>query len=283
MRAVFALVLIAGIGLAGFAVYMAQGFLADMRAEVQRLEAEQAKFPQLTRIAVVTEEKAYGEALDPDTVRLIAWQADSVPEGAFTDLDVLFPAGADPRFVVRRFEPFEPIIAVKVTEPGEDAGLTSRLSRGMRAFAIRVDVTSGVSGFLRPGDRVDVYWTGDGGSDTIVGSAITKLIDTNVRIIAVDQIADTERSAPVVARTITVEATPQQVASLAQAQSSGRLSLSLVGANDDDVAEAVAVDQVGLLGIEEIVPEVVVEERVCTTRVRKGAETIEEVIPCPTN
>ncbi|MEM6740745.1 MAG: Flp pilus assembly protein CpaB, partial [Pseudomonadota bacterium] len=207
----------------------------------------------------------------------------SVPEGAFTDLDVLFPAGADPRFVVRRFEPFEPIIAVKVTEPGEDAGLTSRLSRGMRAFAIRVDVTSGVSGFLRPGDRVDVYWTGDGGSDTIVGSAITKLIDTNVRIIAVDQIADTERSAPVVARTITVEATPQQVASLAQAQSSGRLSLSLVGANDDDVAEAVAVDQVGLLGIEEIVPEVVVEERVCTTRVRKGAETIEEVIPCPTN
>ncbi|MEM6739413.1 MAG: Flp pilus assembly protein CpaB, partial [Pseudomonadota bacterium] len=110
MRAVFALVLIAGIGLAGFAVYMAQGFLADMRAEVQRLEAEQAKFPQLTRIAVVTEEKAYGEALDPDTVKLIAWQADSVPEGAFTDLDVLFPAGADPRFVVRRFEPFEPII-----------------------------------------------------------------------------------------------------------------------------------------------------------------------------
>ncbi len=280
MRAVFALVLVAGIGLAGFAVYMAQGFLANMAAEVERLEAEQAKFPELTRIAVLTEGKAYGEVLSRDDVKLIAWQADSVPEGAFTDLAMLFPEGGEPRYVVRRFEKFEPIIEVKVTEPGEDAGLTSRLARGMRAFAIRVDVSSGVSGFLRPGDRVDVYWTGNGGAQTVLGNDITKLIETNVQIIAVDQIADTERFGPVVARTVTVQVTPQQVAALAQAQSSGRLSLSLVGAEDESIAEVVQINQTDLLGIVEVAPEVIIEERVCTTKIRRGAEVIEQEIPC---
>lgn len=280
MRAVFALVLVAGIGLAGFAVYMAQNFLDGMQAEVDRLKAEQARFPELTRIAVFKHGKGYGERLEPDDVVMIAWQADSVPPGAFTDPDALFPASDDGRYVIRQTEKFEPVLATKVTKPGEDAGLTSRLARGMRAFAIRVDVTSGVSGFLRPGDRVDVYWTGAGGEATALGREITKLIETNVRIIAVDQIADTDRTGPVVARTVTVEATPQEVASLAQAQASGRLTLSLVGAEDDTVAEALQVNQMDLLGIVEEAPEVIQKEEVCTTKVRRGAEVIEQVIPC---
>jgi pilus assembly protein CpaB len=235
----------------------------------------------MTQVAVVTVEKAYGEVLAPEDVKLIAWQADSVPAGAFSDLETLFPEDDEPRYIVRRFEPFEPVIAPKITEPGEDAGLTSRLSRGMRAFAIQVDVATGVSGFLRPGDRVDIYWTGRGGEEIAnMTREVTKLIESRVRIIAVDQIADTDRTAPVVARTVTVEATPQQVASLAQAQSTGRLSLSLVGAEDDTIAEVVQVNQRDLLGIVEVVPEIVEEEEICTTKIRRGAEVIEQEIPC---
>jgi pilus assembly protein CpaB len=251
-----------------------------MRAEVQRLEAEKARLPEMTRIAVVTKPMAYGETLDPESVKLIAWQADSVPEGAFGDLEELFPEDGDPRFVLRRFETHEPVIAEKITKPGEDAGITSRLSQGMRAFAIRVDVLTGVSGFLRPGDRVDIYWTGAGDSASSLSRDVTKLIETNVKIIAVDQIADTDRTAPVVARTVTVEATPQEVASLAQAQSTGRLSLSLVGAEEVSAAEVVQVDQNDLLGIVEAAPEIVEKEEVCTTKIRRGAEVIEQEIPC---
>ena len=64
----------------------------------------------------------------------------------------------------------EPILKIKVTEPGQDAGVSSRLERGMRAFAISVNVTSGVSGLLRPGDRVDVYWTGSVAFDGLGGT-----------------------------------------------------------------------------------------------------------------
>ncbi|MEL6203752.1 MAG: Flp pilus assembly protein CpaB [Pseudomonadota bacterium] len=282
MRALFALVLVFGVGLAGFAVYMANDFLSGMRAEVQRLQAEKAKLPEMVEVIVAENEKAYGERLTKEDVKTVVWQKDSLPEGIFMTMDELFPASNEERYVLRTIERFEPILAVKVTEPGEDAGITSRLPRGMRAFAIRVDVSSGVSGFLRPGDRVDVYWTGNGGASTTLGSEITKLIESNVTIIAVDQMADTERTAPTVARTITVQATPQQVASLAQAQSTGRLSLSLVGAEDESEAEVSAVDQNTLLGIVEAAPVVIEEERVCTTTIRRGAERVVQEIPCPT-
>jgi pilus assembly protein CpaB len=81
---------------------------------------------------------------------------------------------------------------------------------------------------------------------------------------------------------VTVAASPQQVAGLAQAQSTGRLSLSLVGANDDTVAEAVQVDQMRLLGIDpepEAAP-AAPEEEECTVRTRRGNEVVVIEIPC---
>ena len=169
---------------------------------------------------------------------------------------------------------------VKVTEPGQDAGVSSRLSKGMRAFAISVDVSSGVSGFLRPGDRVDVYWSGSvegGGRD---GEEVTQLIESGVRIVGIDQTADGDRSGPSIARTVTVEATPLQVAGLAQAQATGNLSLSLLGVEDDAVVGDVAVNQRGLLGIEAEAIVQIEREEVCTIRTRRGGEIIQTEIPC---
>ncbi|MDV7142363.1 Flp pilus assembly protein CpaB [Tropicimonas sp. TH_r6] len=292
MRMVFALVLIAGIGLAGFAVYMAQSYMEEMSAERDRLRAAQAASPPMIDLVVVQTDKAYGQVLGRDDVKWMRWQKDSVPTGAFVrdttgfpegkvqGSDALFPEGMPDRFVITSMTQFEPLLAQKVTDPGEDAGLTSRLSKGMRAFAIRVDVSSGVSGFLRPGDRVDVYWTGATAAAERRGN-ITKLIESSMKLIAVDQIADTARTTPVIARTVTVEASPQQVAKLTQAQSSGKLSLSLVGAEDDTVAEVSQVDQRSLLGIVDQAPVEIEEKRVCTTKIRRGADVIVQEIPCP--
>lgn len=278
MRIVFALVLLIGVGLAGFAVYMARGYVSSTE---QQLAAERAAREQIVptvEVLVVTQQVRYGQRLAKEHVRSVRWPENAIPEGAFTSMEELFPRGEDvQRSVLRTMDKDEAVLAAKVTGPGEDAGVGSRLGPGMRAFAIRVDVTSGVSGFLRPGDRVDVYWTGTppGGS-----GEFTTLIDTNVRLIAVDQSADEDRNTAAVARTITVEATPQQVATLAQAQESGRLWLSLVGADDLSVASAVRVDQRGLLGIEAVVVEEEAELQICTIRTRRGGEIVEVPIDC---
>lgn len=276
MRLVFGFVLLVGLGLAGFAVHMARGYIGAYETALQNERAASANKVATTQVFVAARPIRYGEPLAKEDVRLIPWPTNAIPEGAFEDAAALFPEGEDPRAVLRAMEAGEPILAVKVTGPGQDAGVSSRLSAGMRAFAIKVDVTSGVSGFLRPGDRVDVYWTGRSGDGDV-----TKLIQTGVRIVAIDQSADEDRNAPSVARTVTVEADPQQIARLAQAQSTGRLSLALMGATDDGTAEAVQVDQRGLLGIrqEERVVEVAPPE-VCSVRTRRGGEVVVTPIPC---
>ncbi|MCR8723654.1 Flp pilus assembly protein CpaB [Frigidibacter sp. ROC022] len=285
MRMVFGLVLILGIGLAGFAVYMARGYVSEYQAELQAERAARAQIVPTKEVYVATRPVRYGERLKPEDVRAVPWPETALPEGAFLVADgTLFPKDEkELRTVTRAMEKDEPILAVKVTEPGEDAGVSSRLSKGMRAFAIQVDVQTGVSGFLRPGDRVDIYWTGNvvmNGPDGPVRGDITKLIEAGVSLIAVDQSADGDRNNPSIARTVTVELTPQQVASLAQAQSSGRLSLSLVGASDNTVAEAANVDQRTLLGIEERKVVQAEEQKVCTIKTRKGGELIEVPVEC---
>ncbi|MBT8418597.1 MAG: Flp pilus assembly protein CpaB [Silicimonas sp.] len=277
MRLVFGFVLLVGIGLAGSAVYLAKDYIGQQQAQLAEAEAAKLAIVPTADVYVVNKQMRYGQRLTMDDVKQVRWPVEAIPEGAFASEEELFPKGSDIlRSILRTMEPNEAVMAVKVTEPGQDAGVSSRLSPGMRAFAVRTDVTSGVSGFLRPGDRVDVYWTGqlDGGQN------LTRLIESSIRIIAIDQSADEDRNSPTVARTVTVEINPAQVASLAQAQATGRLSLSLVGADDATVSSTVEVDLKDVLGIEE---ERVVEapqEQKCFVRRRQGEETISVEIPC---
>ncbi|SLN20188.1 hypothetical protein ROA7450_00673 [Roseovarius albus] len=290
MRLVFGLVLVVGLGLAGFAVYMAKNFIQQTQAELAHERSQRAPNIETVDIYVADKPLKYGQRLRVEDVKLIAFPKSSLPKGTFSEEDELFPNGnVSPRKVLRTIEPFEAILGIKVTEPGQEAGITSQLEKGMRAFAIRVDVSSGVSGFLRPGDRVDVYWTGNigrNGARTAANSTgeVTKLIETGVKLIAVDQISNVDTTEAILARTVTVSARPQQVASLAQAQSTGRLSLSLVGAEDDSVADAIEVDQRSLLGLAEVVVEEKAPEvekpQVCTVKTRRGGEVIATPIPC---
>lgn len=282
MRAVFGLVLIVGVALAGGAVMMAKNYITAYQSELAKERAARDAVVPTAPVLIAKAPLRFGATLTKEDVRSVRWPKSAMPEGVFTDMADLFPEGAKPRFVLRSMEPGEALMAVKVTKPGEDAGITSRLERGMRAFTIKVDVATGVSGFLRPGDRVDVYWSGSlRGAVEGKRGEITKLIQANIQLIAIDQSAAEDIDETSIARTVTVAVRPQQVAALAQAQSTGRLSLSLVGADDDTIASAMDVDQRSLLGIEEdVAAPSREEEKVCTIRTRRGAEVVNIPIPC---
>lgn len=286
MRVVFGLVLVAGLALAGFAVYMANNYISSYQAKLAEANAMKEQLVRTVPVFVAERQLKYGEMLRPEDVRQVRWPEDAVPEGAFTKQELLFPENTDKlRVVLRSMEKDEAVMALKVTEPGQDAGITSRLERGMRAFAIEVDVASGVSGFLMPGHRVDVYWTGrvDRGAarNTEDRGEVSKLIESSVNVIAIDQSANSESTGASIARTVTVSVRPEQVASLALAQATGRLTLALVGTEDDTVPGRIEMDQRELLGL--ATAPVVVEEKkeeVCTIRTRRGAEVVEIPIPC---
>jgi len=282
MRAMFGLVLVAGVALAGAAVFMTKGYINQTQTALAQERNFRDKTGPLVQVFVVKKEKNYGDVLKKEDVMMIYWQENALPEGVFKDPKVLFPDdGKSPRYVLRQMEKFEPLLAVKVTEPGQAAGLTGQLAKGERAFAIKVDVSTGVSGFVQPGDRVDVYWTGipDGGQ-----GELTRLIEGTLRVIAVDQKADGQSGTATVARTVTVAASPESIGRLAQAAATGKLSLSLVGMGDDVVQAKVEVNNQQLLGIVTAEPVAAAPapepDRVCTVTTRKGTEVLVTPIPC---
>ncbi len=287
MRRLFGLVLIAGLGLAGTSVWLVRGHFEAQASQLEQERAAAEAAVPTVEIYAVTRAIGYGERLTPEDVQLVAYAEPHLPEGVFRTEEELFPQGPEePRTVLRPMEPNEPVLAVKVTEPGEDAGITSRLSAGMRAFTISVDATTGVSGFLRPGDRVDVYWTGEAGETGQGSRQVTRLIESGVAIVGIDQSADDSLTETIVADTVTVEVSPEQVAKLALAQSTGSLSLSLVGQGDVAVASLIEVDQNSLLGLEDAPIEVAAAApepppRVCTVRTRRGSEVVETPVDCP--
>ena len=274
MRLVFLLVLLIGIGLAGFGVYMASEMFNRDQGELKQLRAALSSQVDLGPVVVASEELRYGQQLTPEMIKIVEWPVNARPENVFTSLEeILGPEGAKPRAITRLIEPGEAVLTTKVTNFGQDAGVSSRLSKGMRAFTIRVDVASGVSGFLQPGDSVDILWSGRDG-----GGTITRLILENIKLIAIDQMADGDSNRPVIARTVTVEVAPITVASLAQAQATGKLSLSLRGTEDETESGQIEVDLSDIIGKVETV---VQKERVCTIKVRKGAEVVEIPADCP--
>ncbi len=278
MRIVFALVLMLGVALAGGAVYFASQQFNANESRIAELRNRVAKNVELTDVYVAAEDLKYGQTLTKDSVKTIEWPLNSIPETAFTSIEDLLGADGimDTRVVIRAVDAGEILLSTKVTNLGEDAGVASSLEKGMRAFTLRVDVASGVSGFLRPGDKIDIYWTGN----VRQGETVTKLIMDGISLIAIDQFSDQNSSAPVVAKTVTVAVSPQTVASLVQAQSTGKLLLSLRGVNDETVSGAIEVTQNDLLGRQEIVQEAEKAERICTIKTRKGADVIAVPIPC---
>lgn len=275
MRLVFGAVLIAGVGLAGFAVFQTHQYISQMQSELATAR-KNANTAEMVNVFVSARELRYGEQLTREDVRVAPFPSYAVPEGAYTDVDALFPNNATSRVVLRAMDPLEMIITTKLTEPGKQAGITSHLGAGKRAFTIPVNQTSGVAGFLRPGDVVDVFWTGR----TPDSGEVTRLIQSKVRLVAVDQSADMDRTTDVkTARTVTVEATPEQAASLAQAQGSGRLSLALVGVGDDTEVGSVEMTQDRMLGIVREERRVEVEEK-CHIRTRRGGDMVLIEIPC---
>lgn len=196
-------------------------------------------------VLVASRELGFGEALSRVNVRLAAYPADAVPEGAFTDFEQIFDGGSD-RLALTNLALNEPILQSKVTGENGRASLSARITPGHRAVSVRVDDVTGVSGFLVPGDIVDVihtretqsastgrYQQGPAGVDYV-----SDIILQKIKVLAVDQNQSERNASPNIAETITLEVTHQDGQRLALAMSAGTLTLSLRAVGETQQANA---------------------------------------------
>jgi pilus assembly protein CpaB len=126
----------------------------------------------------------------------------------------------------------QPITKGALVSPGDRGFLAAALSPGMRAISLPISTKSGVSGFVFPGDRVDIFLTQKVPADYGPEMRVAETILRNVRVLATDQRSSSSKDKDgntIVEnyKLITVEATPRMAEQLTVAQSLGSISFSL--------------------------------------------------------
>jgi pilus assembly protein CpaB len=228
--AMFVLAVLFGSG----AVVLANMWLANQTQVQQGVPAVAAKVEDLGTIVVAAKDLSFGDTLQPEVLREIPWSRASLPEGAFSTIADLTKDGR--RVALTSISPNETILKWKVSGAGARASLSNTVTEGMRAVAIRVDDVVGIAGFVLPGDRVDLLYTRN--AKTQDESSTNDVLVQNVRVLAIDQVADQKNEKPTIARVVTVEVEAVDAQKIALAQQAGSISLSLRAAGSLDNAQA---------------------------------------------
>lgn len=261
-RSIFVAML--GIIVAGGSVFAARELLSVNSASALNDES-----PELVDVIVAGRDIPFGKVIEAHMLTTIAWPRQAVPAGVFTDYTLLVPEnGQEARRTKRALSQGELLLVSKVSDFGEKVTIVQTLGKNTRAMAIKVDAETAVGGFVTPGDTVDVVMTQ--GKDSNM-RAVT--IMQNIRVIGVDQDSDEQSDTPEIARTVTVEVTPDQGQKLALAQKAGSLSLTLrtLDAAIDEPMDSIRLSD--LLREKSPVPE---EEKSATITVRRG--TVVQVV-----
>ena len=121
-------------------------------------------------------------------------------------------------------------VAAALTQtPGETGKLQRHAGKhgGMKAVTIRTNDSLGIAGFLEPGNRVDVLLTRTRRASAGENAAYVEVLLQNVRVLAVDQIADGKGQTEA-DRAVTIEVTHEDAAKVALAKEIGTLALALL-------------------------------------------------------
>ena len=181
------------------------------------------------------------EAIKKGLVKITAFPKNSIPAGAFSSTQQVIGKVNRVKILAN-----EPILESRLA--GEGAGLTVRLEAGKRALALSVNEIVGVSGFIVPDDRVDLILT-----TVPVGAQqdakVSKIVMQNKRVLSVAQSTEQKDGKPQLARSITLELTPEETEKLTLASSEGQIVLALRGLGDEAETKTIGSNKRDLLSL----------------------------------
>ena len=198
------------------------------------------------KVLVAKKALPVGTIIDADSLTFQPWPKELMQGAYYVDgqPDTKNLAGTVVRYAIAAGQP---ITRGSLVGPQDRGFLAAALGPGMRAVTVPVNVTTGVAGFIFPGDHVDIVLSQQvsGGGDG-PPLKVSETIVRNVRVLATDQrFTSKDEDGKTAVRTfsnVTFEVTPKLAEKIAVAQSIGQLSLSLrsLADNSAELERAVA-------------------------------------------
>jgi pilus assembly protein CpaB len=199
-------------GLASFGVLQAIRSIPERRVEIATKHA-----------VVAAGELPIGTLLTRDSVKLVAWPAETPLQGGFSSVDEVVDRGLIAGVVEN-----EPLSESKLAPKAAGAGLPPSIAPGMRAISVKVNEVIGVAGFVVPGTRVDVVTViaRDRREDTI-----SRVVVSNVQVLSAgtryDQEEPKKDGQAIRSTVVTLMVSPVDAERVALAQAEGQLMLTL--------------------------------------------------------
>lgn len=188
-------------------------------------------------VVVTASDLTYGQKLEPAMLRVMNYPKDAVPAGAYSTVDSVVGQTTKVFMAAR-----EPVTSIKLSSRG--GGLSLAIRPSMRAVSAEVNQVSGVSGFVLPGDRVDVLVTVRQANQ----DPLTETVLQNVEILAAGQKTQQEGNKPITVQAVTMLVDPAGAQVLTHSQREGEIMLVLRNPEDHDTLKVASLSTGRMLG-----------------------------------
>ena len=183
---------------------------------------------EIVNVAVAVTDLSWGTVIKPEMVKTVPFLKGSLTVGGFyTD-----PASVTGRVIITPIKADEPIFESRLAPSNiTTGGVAAVISRDKRAMTVKVDKVKGVSGFIHPGNRVDVLATF---RPNYAQMPVTLTVLENISVLATGTETEirNKQEKPVEVDVITLEVSPNEAEVLALSSTEGKLQLSLRNFSD---------------------------------------------------
>ena len=210
----------------------------------------------LVKVVVASADVPLATTLKAENLKVVDWPTSAQPQGSFTDV-----AALEGRVTSVAFVAGEPVVEGRLSPKGRGVGMAALIPANMRAMTVHVNDVIGVSGFIHPGDLVDVITTMQAPASRTGGAAPgtpeeyrSKIVLQNIRVLAVGEQLAAEGNKPENVPAVTLLVSPEESERLALASTQGKLQLTMRSQTDDAEMSTPGVSPPELLGSQKVAP-----------------------------
>ena len=196
-------------------------------------------------VVVAATDLTFGTRLERGQLLLAQFPKSAIPRGAYAELDSVI-GQTSKVFLVEG----EPVLQSKLSSVG--GGLSVMIRPSMRAISLQIDQVTGVSGFVLPGDRVDVLVTIDNAAGNNV--AVTKTALQNAEVLAAGTTTEEKNKRTITVQAVTLLVDPAGAEAVALGQAQGKIHLVLRNPVDQEFVDVKPTDTRTILGMQQTKP-----------------------------